>query len=59
MESEPKFHVTDAERMNEGVIIGLGDRKCAFYSAELLRSMLAHAESPEEDDLETVAGPGA
>jgi hypothetical protein len=43
--------------MNEGSSSSSANGKCAFYSAELLRSMLAHAESleesPEEDELET------
>jgi hypothetical protein len=41
--------VVEVEMVFDGLLIKFSDERCAFYSIELLRAMLSHAE---EIDLE-------
>jgi hypothetical protein len=52
MESEPKFHIVDAERVSDGVMVEFDDGECALYPASLLRSILPQAVKVQEDELD-------
>jgi hypothetical protein len=41
--------VVDVEMLFDGLLIGFSDERVAFYSIELLRSMLSQAEEIEEE----------
>ena len=51
MESEPEFHVVDAERVSDSVMVEFDDGECALYPASLLRSVLPQAVKVEVDEL--------
>jgi DUF971 family protein len=52
MEKQSHHKVIDADRVVGGIVIAFEDGESVFFSAELLRSALPHAEviSPYVDD---------